>query len=268
MSEPLNSSQNSISNLLAARGDRVPASWRRLGTAVWESTDTTVTHIECLSGLPEYIEAEVAGELVAQLYPNIKHHLDWCETCASEYLDLLEVALAEQRHALPKLETTVAPDLVFLTQAQPKHTATPAVTLNELVLQWARALIERLDPEHLLELAAIAPPFFQQARAVRESVEPYQVNLLGMGAGTNASSTLSTLTACYAATHELVDEVSQAEFETWRAQNRLTEQVKTRAKAAALATGQDAKAAETFSNAYAEQVASETQELLGLLKAE
>ncbi len=95
--------------------NRIPAVWQRLGRALCEMQDDT-THAQCLADLPSYVGAELEDAPVARLYPVVQHHLDWCEECAAQYVELLEVALADMNDALPKPRVLPSADLSFLTQ--------------------------------------------------------------------------------------------------------------------------------------------------------
>ena len=77
---------------------------RRLLRAL-EGLETAGAHEAWLAGLPDYVEAELAGEDAARLYADLHAHLDRCEACSLVYAELLDWALAEAAGKLPVIET-------------------------------------------------------------------------------------------------------------------------------------------------------------------
>ena len=67
----------------------------------------------CQDALPEQIESEL-NNLPGPDYRTIRHHLDLCTTCATAYIDLLEIALLAEEGSLPR--SPLAVDLSFLEQ--------------------------------------------------------------------------------------------------------------------------------------------------------
>lgn len=69
---------------------------------------------ECRAWLPAYVDAEIGGISSAPRYRPVKHHLLLCSSCEAVYLDILELALAEEQGRLPRPERYPEPDLSFL----------------------------------------------------------------------------------------------------------------------------------------------------------
>ncbi len=119
MSESDSARRRRLLKALRTRGQAVPPELMRLADAVWSENDAALTHEACMAALPTFVSDEVEGKPVAQLYPAIKHHLDRCPRCATQYADLLEVALAEANDQLPQAPHLRGPDLSFLPSQQP-----------------------------------------------------------------------------------------------------------------------------------------------------
>lgn len=64
--------------------------------------------------LPAYVDAEIGGISDAPRYRPVKRHLLLCPGCERAYLELLELALAEERGRLPRPAYSPEPDLSFL----------------------------------------------------------------------------------------------------------------------------------------------------------
>ena len=108
-----------ILKMLHTREKEVPPEVARLADAVWNERDETLAHDACIATLPTFVGDEVDGKPVAQLYPEVKHHLDRCPTCSAQYAGLLQIALAEEDNQLPQLQHLPAPDLSFLPSHPP-----------------------------------------------------------------------------------------------------------------------------------------------------
>ncbi len=240
------------------QGDNLTEPLRRLGDALWQPEQAQEAHAACLAALPEYIQAEVAGEPVAKLYAAVKHHLDRCDTCAAEYADLLQVALAEQQGLLPRPATTPRPDFSYLPSLSP--------LLRERVLEWTQALVSALVPETLRDLPLIADAFFAR---VTDTPRPVLGARTLREAGPNNSplSALHLLASCYGVTQDLIRDVSPQDLEAWRNAGTLARELETRARRAARAVGLDERTAEVFARAYALEVGRAPERLGQLLSS-
>jgi hypothetical protein len=69
---------------------------------------------ECRAWLPTYVDAEIGGLSGGARHLPVKHHLLLCPGCATLYLELLELGLAEEQNSLPQLRRYPEPDLSFL----------------------------------------------------------------------------------------------------------------------------------------------------------
>jgi hypothetical protein len=69
---------------------------------------------ECQAWLPAYVDAEVGGISGYPRYLAVKRHLLLCSDCAAAYLELLDLALAEEQGRIPRPTYYPEPDLSFL----------------------------------------------------------------------------------------------------------------------------------------------------------
>ncbi len=171
-----------------------------LARAVAGVEDPALSHEECETQLPTYVDEEVAGLKVAQLYPEVKHHLELCNRCAALYLDMLELALAEAAGQIPLTEPVPAPDLSFL----------PAVSFVELakgkVLEITRGILAKLAPAGIGELDIFGDIFFERLGEVGRDfiLTPRSVSALGFSSE-GAPLWLRTLVATYETTRRLAE---------------------------------------------------------------
>lgn len=68
----------------------------------------------CLSGIDEYVTAQLAGEDYLSNFADIALHLDRCMSCAATYARLYELESATELAHLVQLENIPAPDLSYL----------------------------------------------------------------------------------------------------------------------------------------------------------
>ncbi len=245
---------------LRAKGTRLPEPLQRLGDALWNEPDAVITHEVCRAALPQLIEAELSGENVAETFASVKQHLDGCDSCATEYAELLDTARAAQRGALVSAQNIPRPDLAFLS----KHP--PARSMPETVLEWARGVLAAHAPTHTRELDVIAETFFERVK---------QLGAFELRAGTaqamgldrrDPSPALATLAATHAATQALISEMTHAQFDAWIQQGTLRQELETHAAKAARDIGLAQEAASDFARAFAEQVVNDPTPLETLLR--
>ncbi len=243
---------------LREHAEKFPTPLRRLGDALWRERDEQISHAACLEQLPDYIDAELAAEPVAKLFPRVKHHLDRCDSCAQEYAELLDAEWAEQRGALTKPAAMPRPDLSFLTK--------PKRSLQEIVLEWARAVSAALAPTYLREIDVIADVFFARVQQLGTfELRSGAAQAMGLG-GRDTNPALKLLAASYAATQNLTRDITRAQFDEWLQQARLQQELETRANTASRDIGIERELAARFARTYAEQIAREPEALRALLK--
>jgi hypothetical protein len=85
--------------------------------AIFGLRDNRLECEACLDNLPAYVEAEAGGYAHRVEFRAIKRHVLLCSNCYQTYLDLLTIAIADQRDELPKQISDTGPDLEFLSGA-------------------------------------------------------------------------------------------------------------------------------------------------------
>lgn len=264
----MNSSQKN-QDLLRARlrspENKLPPALRRFANVLWNPAADPLAHDECLDALPQFVDDEIAGERVAEMYPDVKHHLDRCDSCAAEYAELLDGALAEQQELLPTPQTLPPPDLSFLAPAKPATAPPPSVSLRELVLEWARALVAKLAPGEEHNLGNIAETFFSRVQ-LPQTFEPRPHTAREEDLATRyASPALLILSASYATTQMICDEITITQLEDWSSQGTLRLELEARAAATAQRLGIERAPALQFATAYAAQASRDFTHLEALI---
>lgn len=271
----MNSSQNNqdilrtrIRARLRAPENKLPPALRRLADALWNPPADARSHQACLAALPQFVDAEIVGERVAELYPQVKHHLDGCDSCSAEYAELLDGAVAEQKGLLPTPQTMPSPDLSFLSPPPSAPVPTPSVSLRELVLEWARALIARLAPGEQGDLSALAETFFTRAQLPPSlELRPHTAREEELGYR-YTSPALLILSAAYATTQMLCNEITLTQLELWSNQGTLQLELEARAAATAQRLGIEPAPALDFATAYAAQASRDLAPLKALIAGE
>lgn len=247
-----------LSTRLRERAETFPRALQRLGDALWNETETPGSHAACLKLLPRLLDAELAGESIVARFPAVKHHLDRCDECSLEYVELLEAEWAEQQGLLANMQDLPEPDLSFLPPLKRP--------LQAVVLEWTRAILLQLAPKNLGDLDLVANTVFAQLqpRRAAEGRSPY-LHVLGNDVRlTDSARTL--LTAGYLSAQEIVGQVTRAEYETWIPSQKLETEMEIRALGAARALGLDYDAAKRFAHAFAAQVTQDPRVLREFLK--
>ncbi len=263
---------------LEQRWARLLARWERqrppsvsdnllhLARAVAGAEDTTLTHEAVQEQLPEYLEAEMAGEPVGKLFPDIKRHLDLCPTCAEEYAALLDLALMERADQLPMPPHIPAPDLSFLPPLTSAPQAAPAPSLPDYVRDLARKVVASVAPQLERELRGMERAFF---RAVQSAQGELRLGSLaaagGLGfSGGDAPPSLRYLAATYEVTRWLTTTLSPQDIEAQLAAGALDETLRQQAEAIARRLGMDGRAARSFADQYVTLVRGDKETLKGI----
>ncbi|MCI0478852.1 MAG: hypothetical protein L0Y55_21630 [Anaerolineales bacterium] len=245
---------------LRVPSNKIPSALQRLGEALWSEPDAQLTHAQCRAALPQFVDAELENEPVAQTFAAVKHHLDQCDSCSAEYADLLETALADERGAVLEPNAMPRPDLSFLPKPAPTR------TLRVIVLEWTRHLLPTFAPGLERELAVIADTFFARVLPLKTyELRVGAVQAMGLGRS-ESSTTLEILAACYASTQLLLNEITRQDMDAWLEQGTITQNVETRASDTARQIGIPRETAARFARAYAEQITQDPSALEALLR--
>jgi hypothetical protein len=223
----------------------MPDDLLHLARAMAGVDDPNMTCEACQSWLPSYVDAEIGGLPAAQEYPQVKRHLDLCADCEAEYVEMLELALAEDAGELPMPEHFPTPNLGFL----------PPIPLPVIVRDWAEELIAAIAPHLVDEFRIIADVFFERIAALGEGFR-LQAGLapaLGLG-DSEVTGSLQMLAATYVATQVVVTDLSAHAIEEQAQTGRLSQTLRRQAEQAARDMNLSSEEAQAFAEQYAELV--------------
>ena len=233
----------------------VPDDLLHLIRAVTGARDPALTCEECQAWLPSYVDAEVGGLAVGQLYPHIKRHLELCTTCEAVYLEMLELAEAEEAGILPSFDESPEPDLAFL----------GPLSLSEYVRSLAEELAAATAPHLVADLRAIGDVFFERiARLGGEFIlGPRLAPAMGFGAE-EVPEALKFLAATYVTTLTLTRSMSPQEIKAQAETGQLWEAVCRQAEQAARDLGVSDRVTQSFARKCAELMSRDPQVLQDL----
>jgi hypothetical protein len=237
----------------------VPAELLHLARAVAGVHDQTIMCEDCRPQLPSYVDAEIGGLPVEQLYPQVKRHLDLCADCEGEYLEMLELALVEDARELPVPIMVPAPDLSFLPSLSFVERA------REMVTKVAERVLEILDPDRLEELTIICDTFFARVEELSGQFSLRQAPAMALGLGAEeASMALLSLAASYETTRRIAETFSAQEIQAHAEQEDLADILAQVAEKVARETMMSRKKAQVFAQIYAEGARDEMSTWLSL----
>jgi hypothetical protein len=212
---------------------------------------------ECLTWLPSYVDAEVGGLAAGQLYPEVKRHLDLCDECEVQYVEMLELALAEDTGELPVPERMPSARLTFL----------PRLSLQGYVRSLAEELVAATSPNLVDDMRDIVDVFFERVAALGNqfTLGPTLAPALGFGAG-KVPEALKLLAMVYAATQVITASLSPQDIKAQARTDQLQATLRGQAENAGLQLGLGSKEARALAMKYAE-LASRDPEALQELSA-
>ncbi len=213
---------NQLRRNLRERRSRLPTAVVHLARLVVGEADESITHEECQGLLPEYVDAEIAGEDIAVKYTQVKRHLDWCDDCSEQYAELLELILSDRAGQISIPASIPDPDLSFL------NTQAPA--FPEFVKQKAIAILTVLASSEVPDLVSIADTFFRRVESLggHFSLSAGTSKAMGFGSG-ESGMPLTTLAVVFSTTRALVDSFSPEQVDALAAQNLLAKHIEERA---------------------------------------
>jgi len=233
-----------------------PEDLLHLVRAVAGARDPAMACEECQAWLPSYVDAEIGGLAAGQLYPRVKRHLDLCPDCEVVYLEMLELAMAEEAGELPVPEEFPIPDLAFL----------GPLSLPEYVRSLTEELVAVMAPHLVTDLRAISDVFFERiARLGREfTLGSRLAPAMGFGAE-GVPEALKLLAATYAATSAFTETLSLQELRTQVRTGRLEETLRHQGEKAAREMGMSSREARAFAEKFAELTSRDPQALQELV---
>ncbi len=246
--------RDALRRKMRERGGKLPPSLEPLARAVLGESESDVSHEECLAALPSYVDAEIAGENIADKFPRIKRHLDLCEECSTQYAELLEVALAAQEGEIRVSDVMPEPDLGFLHDA-----------FSDFVIEKARRMLQTLSSAPLPDLKAIAEVILAQieARGGKFILQPGLAHQLALDAGELSEATIA-LALSYAATQRLVQSLTPAQIDALQTENRLHTHIEEIATTTAQEIRVEPSLAKRLAREYARLVGADVQGLRAL----
>lgn len=229
---------------LRAPSEKIPPSFQRLGNALWNPDEDATPHEQCREALPSLILAQMSGEPLAEELQPVKQHLDHCDECGTEYAELLDIAMAEQRGALAHPAKIPRPDLAFL--------PTQESSVQTLVLAWVRTLLSEIAPNTLPELNVIAAPFFKLAEPLRGTIvlRASESRALYFTGG-EITPALQALALAFATARQFEELVTSAQLNQWAKQGILKHELEARIRDVAKQIGIEDKPAIQLANALA-----------------
>lgn len=274
------SRQKRLRLALQERRAKIPPDIAQLGDALWADNEGGGAHEACLAALPTYVTGEVDGLRVASLYPQVKRHLDACDSCSEHYADMLELSLVDLRSPASHSDQLTSPDLSFLDRP---------LALKDTVLAWTRQILSILSPQQLPSLEAIADVFFEEVQALEGSfslqtlqLQPTRVrggthrvreqssgeyrSQTTRGRGEEQASALVVLALTYAAAERMSSTLPPAKLDEGLRVGTVEKLVEASALSAAEGSSLDSGTVSKVARELAAQVAKDPQSLRAILK--
>jgi hypothetical protein len=249
----IKSRQNKLRRALRVRHTQIPPEVERLGNALWDEEDA-LDHEECIAALPSFVTAEADGLRVAELYPDIKRHLDRCDSCAEQYVDLFQVALVDVGDAMPQPEALPKPDLNFLEDRR--------IGMQSLVVRWAKQILATLSPQQLPGFELVSDVFIEQAEALGGKFSLQAMTVRGQEPG----GALAALALTFAAVESLRTTLTPHQIDQWSRAGTLEKAVEASALNAAQEIKLDPESASMLAREFAAQVAKDPASLRALVE--
>lgn len=247
---------------LTEKGDQADNGLRRLAQALTGQPDSRLTCAACEEALAAYVDDEISGVDVVRKHPDVKHHLDLCEPCASIYARLLQLVweLEQRPQPLPTPESAL--DLSFL----------PRLTFQERAREYVSALAEELTailaPQEMDVLKIIRDAFFAKVAAFGGQFTLREATQVALGFDTEAAEGLRILATTYIATMEVARTLPATALREQMQEALWADKLRQRVEKLARGMGMPRQRARTFAQRYVELVTSEPEMLIELAATE
>ncbi|MBC8448213.1 MAG: zf-HC2 domain-containing protein [Chloroflexi bacterium] len=260
MTETNRRSESALQRLreVMEREEQADSGLRRLAQVVTGQPDRRIMCSACEEALPAYVDDEISGVDVAGKHPDVKHHLDLCEACASTYAHLLQLAWEMEQHAaaLPALESAL--DLSFL----------PRLTFQEKIREYVSALADELTPmlapQDMDILEAIRDTVFAQLEALGKPFQLQEAAPAALGFDSEVPEGLRILATTYVATLEIASATPATVLQQQMQEPQWAEELRPRVEKIARGTGMARQRARDLAQRYVELVTSRPEVLIEL----
>lgn len=239
-----------------------PSGLLELGHALAGQSDP-VTERECnpyQRALPDYVEAEVNGQPVRRLFPDMARHLELCPNCGQVYVDLLGLALEAEAKPLPIPSSAPMLDLSFL------PSLTPAERICQVIEPLAKEILRRLDPKLLADLPAAGRALCQRLGELGIGLQIRPGSAPALGFGAELPPAFQSLVAVCVATVQVIQTLSTEELETELASARPSDVLRKHAHSAAREVGMGRREANRWAELYVAQAQTHAAALVALAR--
>jgi hypothetical protein len=212
-------------------------------------------HAACLAALAEFLEAEMADEDVARLFPEVQAHLDICEECDALHTEMLDLLMADELGLIPELD----------------HLPSLRMPREVLVRRWARnaagAALDALRQSRR-DLDSAAEAFFDALAQTPGRLGLQEISL-AFGLGESDSEALPFVAAAYYALAGISREVEKTslDLQSKAEAGQLPGMLERTAREEAERVGLRGEAAQTFARALVVYALSNLAQLADLTKS-
>ena len=244
--------------LKRANTTHVPAGVLQLARVVAGVPDPEMTCEECQAWLPSYVDDEIGALPVQTLYPKVKRHLELCDECVLEYLQMRDWALAADEGRLPQNIEIPTPDLSFLPKIP------PALSVFDYVRSIAAELVQFLTPKERRTYQSTVEKFFRRL-SKREPNFAFESQHVFSDDETTPVTVMQFLKTTHNTTQTLLQEFSASDLSREVRRGTLQATLRERASEEARRQGFSSQQAQRFAEQYAEVVCQTPGTLQSLL---
>jgi hypothetical protein len=210
-------------------------------------------HDACLAALAEFVEAEMANEDVARLFPEVQAHLDTCQECDALHAEMLDLLMADEAGLI----------------SEPDHLPPLRMPREVLIRRWARdtagAMLDALR-QGRRELDSAAQAFFDALTRATGRLD-LQAQSQAFALGETDSEALPLVMASYYALAGLVEQFPAADLHAMADVEQLQPVIERAAREEARRIGLKGQTAQTFITTFVTFALNNLPHLLKLATA-